>query len=172
MENTNTNAKNSNAGLIWGIVIGVVIVAVIIFLVVRGKKDVAVTPVTETPDSSVLTSDAVVTEDISAGSVHVATPAASLSYNEALALYKDKRIQFDDGCQVPKSMSRTFKNDTELMLDNRSAETRTLHLGFMGDVTIKPWGFKIVNFSSSQLPRAVVIDCNSLQNVATISLQK
>ncbi len=156
----------------WSIVIGIIVLALVIFLIVRNGKNTSVAPEETTQDnSSALTAGVVPTEDLTAGSVHVSTPTAALSYSQALALYKDRRIQFNTGCQaIPNNA--TYKNNTDLMLDNRSPNTRTLHLGFMGDVTIKAWGFKIVMFSSATLPRAVIIDCGQLQNVATISLQK
>jgi hypothetical protein len=81
-------------------------------------------------------------------------------------------FQFSKDCQVNPRVGSTFANNVDLMLDNRSAETRLIHLGFLGDVTIAPWDFKIVNFTSATLPRAVVIDCDHYQNVSEIILQK
>ena len=94
-----------------------------------------------------------------------------LSYDAAVAKYKNQRIQFNTQCQAtPNTM--TLTNDTNIMLYNRSPSDDTLHLGFMGDVTVKAWGFKIVMLSSATLPRAVVVDCNQSQNVAEIAIQK
>jgi hypothetical protein len=158
---------------IWMVVLGAIVVILILFLLVRNmNKTAVVTP--EVPASDTVTSAQTPssTEDVSAGDINAQTPQAVISYNDALNLYAKTRIQFNNSCQVVVPNVTTFKNNTLLMLDNRSASTRTLHLGFMGNVTIKPWAFKIVMFSSSTLPRAVIVDCDHSQNVTTISLQK
>ncbi|MEI8007437.1 MAG: hypothetical protein WCI48_14620, partial [Bacteroidota bacterium] len=61
---------------------------------------------------------------------------------------------------------------TELMLDNRSNQNRLIHMDVLGDVTIKPWGFKIVKFSSPTTPDTIMVDCGNLQNVTSVLLQK
>lgn len=164
------NNKSSNT--VWGVIIAIIVIGLIIFFVARSKNQTAVAPAdqSQATDSSALDASTTASEDTSAGSVHAST-AATISYNDALALYQGKRVQFNTMCQADPSTA-TFTNDTTLMLDNRSATTANLHLGFMGNVSIKPWGFKIVQFSSATLPRAIVIDCNQSQNVASISLQK
>ena len=163
--------ENKNNSRVWSIVIGLIVVILVIFFVVYNKKQVAVAPVADTQDDSALVADANVTEDVTEGSVHVAAPAAALSYNDALKFYGSNRIQFDTSCRAtPNKM--TITNNVNLMLDNRSAVARTFHLGYMGNITIKPWGFKVVNFSSATLPRAVIIDCGTLQNVGEVSIQR
>jgi len=166
--------NNKNTGWIWALVI--VIVAIAIVLIVRHKNNTAVTPTAgdystaggTAGDTNALTA----TEDTSAGSVDAAAaPAALLSYAQALAQYGSKRIQFDGVCQATPNTA-TWKNGTNIMLDNRSPMARSLHLGTMGDVAIKAWGFKIVNFSSSLLPNVITIDCGASQNVAQIEIQK
>ncbi len=96
-------------------------------------------------------------------------PAPVLSYAEALSLYKDKRIQLDSVCQASPDNS-TYKNNTKIMIDNRSNETRTVKVGDV--MTIKAWGFKILTLSSGTLPTTLFVDCNNSQNVATILIQK
>ena len=107
------------------------------------------------------------TEDTSEGSVNVSKPA--LSYQNALAKYKDVRIQLNANCQADPTQM-TFKNGTEIMMDNRSPKDRTVKVGSI--YNIKAWGFKIVKLSSATLPATWLVDCDKSQNVATILIQK
>lgn len=91
------------------------------------------------------------------------------SYNEALALYKDKSLQLGADCQATPNVLN-FRNRTLIMVDNRSDKVRTIKVGKV--VTIKPWGFTFVQLSSSKLPITWLVDCDSLQNVASINIQK
>lgn len=107
-------------------------------------------------------------QDRSKGS---ATTEPILSYEEALVVYKDRRIEFGPKCETNISAA-TFKNGTVLMLDNHSDEDRVFHLGSMGDVSIKAHGFKFVRFVTPLLPNGMAIDCAAHQNVAIITIQK
>jgi len=108
-------------------------------------------------------------EDTTTGSVNATSPAASISYQSALVKYKDARIQLDNTCQAsPDRM--TFKNNTNIMIDNRAPVTRTVKVG--STFTIKAYGFKIVNISSASLPATWYVDCDTSQNVSTILIQK
>jgi len=115
------------------------------------------------------TTDVDSTEDTSTGSVNTGAPAASLSYQQALVAYKDKRLQITNTCQVSPN-NVTYKNGTSIMLDNRSAVTRTIKLG--STYSIKAYGFKIVKLNSATVPATWLMDCDSSQNVATILIQK
>jgi|SRR3989338_9543454 len=117
------------------------------------KNDTAITP----------------TEDVSTGSVNVSTPSAPVAYAEALVKYKDARIQLDNTCQASPNKT-TFKNGTNIMIDNRAPVARTVKVG--STFPIKAYGFKIVNLSSATLPATWYVDCDSSQNVATILIQK
>ncbi len=114
------------------------------------------------------------TEDISAGSVNAPASGVApvtLSYAQALQRYADKRIQFDTDCQAIPNRA-TFKNGTTIMLDNRSGQARTIHIGSLGDYSVKAWGFKIVTLSSGMLPNPAAVDCGTQENVAIITVQK
>lgn len=96
-------------------------------------------------------------------------PAASISYQNALVKYKDARIQLDKICQAsPDKM--TFKNGTNIMVDNRAPVARTVKVGSV--FTLKAYSYKIVNLSSETLPATWYVDCDKSQNVATILIQK
>jgi hypothetical protein len=161
--NTMDNQKDSKN--LW-IVSGTIILILIVLLVlkIRGSRN-------ETADNNANNPDALeVTEDVTTGSVNTKPPVAPMSYQAALAKYADRRIQLNDACQAtPANM--TFKNDTDIMIDNRSALGRTLKVG--GAMTVKGYGFKIVKVKTGDtLPVTWLIDCDTSQNVATILIQK
>ena|SRR3989338_691539 len=151
------NSKN-----MW-VVLGLVVV---IFLGVFWyiDRDVAPEVVLENVEQTVEP-----TEDTSEGSVNVSTPAASISYQNALVRYKDSRIQIDESCQA-RPNNITYKNGTNIMIDNRSKLARTVKVGSI--FPIKAWGFKIVKLESATLPATWLVDCDKSQNVATILIQK
>ena len=104
--------------------------------------------------------------------VPVASQPVTMSYTNALALYKDnKRIQLsgDTFCQVTPN-NVMYKNGTSIMIDNRSAKTRTVKVG--ATYSIPGYGFKIVKLSSGTLPATLFMDCDTQQNVAKVLLQR
>jgi len=160
-----------NTKTLWWI-IGIVAVLLIVIAIVHARNNAAssnTAATAGTSDQNVL----VPTEDVSTGSIHASMPSpAVLSYQEALNEYPNSRIQFDVNCQSTPSAA-TYKNNTTIMLDNRSASPRTIRLGSLGDVSIKAWGFKLVKLSSNDLlPNAMAIDCGAHQNVGIITIQK
>ncbi|MEI8129923.1 MAG: hypothetical protein WCG55_00250 [bacterium] len=157
----------------WWWVIGGAVVLVIVIIGALRLSHKAEAPVAEPSTHDLETSVLQSTEDFSRGSVHQA-PAPTvpaLTYTEALTKYADARLEFDAECQV-RPVNQTWKNNTELMLDNRSNQNRLIHMDVLGDVTIKPWGFKIVKFSSPTTPDTIMVDCGNLQNVTSVLLQK
>ena len=158
-----------NKKTVWW-VLGILVVLVIIFIAVRSHNRNAenAVPADQSGDTTALTP----TEDLSAGSARsTENPLVPLTYQQALAQYGTYRIEFDSVCQA-KPANITWKNNTTVMLDNRSALARNIHLGFMGDVSVKAWGFKIVTLSTTKVPNTMLVDCGTKQNVATILLQK
>lgn len=118
------------------------------------------------PEDAAVNNPPAATLDTSAGSVNT---TSTISYQDALARFKDARIQLDSNCQASPNNS-TYKNGANIMIDNRSDKTRTVRVG--STFTIQPWGFKIVRLSSATLPATWYVDCDSSQNVATILIQK
>jgi hypothetical protein len=153
--------KNKNAWM-WG---GVIILAIIIVWAVTARNNSSAPSITTGNEQTTTDSS----EDTTEGSVNVGSAAATLSYKDALVKYAKARLQLDTTCQGSPS-SMTFKNGSMLMVDNRSAISRTVKVG--STFTIKPWGFKIIKLSSSTLPATLLVDCGASQNVATILLQK
>jgi hypothetical protein len=146
---------NKNKNLWIGIVVIVVVVLLGWWLMNKNS-----TTVSDTSTQA--------TEDTTAGSADMGT-AAPLSYAQALAKYKDARLQLDSVCQAsPDKM--TFKNNQLLMVDNRAPVARTVKVG--STFGIKAYGFKIVKLSSGNLPATWLVDCGTSQNVASILIEK
>jgi hypothetical protein len=92
-----------------------------------------------------------------------------LTYAEALEVYKDKRIQLDSKCQAFPSQV-TYKNDTKVMLDNRSAAKRSINFG--STFSLDGYGFKIVTLKSTVVPSMILLSCDQQPNVGSVLLQK
>jgi len=149
--------KNKLQILIWAIVALIIIAAIIIFFVFQNKQTVI--PTTTEPNS---------VQDIS--SQDTGAGATAISYANALVKYADRRIQLDTACQAhPNTV--TYKDNTGIMIDNRSPQTRTVKVGT--NFTIKPWGFKIVVLPDVYLAsKTLLVDCDGSQNVATVLVQE
>lgn len=155
--------KNSQT---WIWIIVILIIATGLFFVF-GNKQAAnpitpitpVTPVTAEPDS---------VQDVN--DQDTIAKVVSLSYADALVQYADRRIQLDKTCQAhPNNV--TYKDNTGIMIDNRSPETRTVKVGTT--FTIKPYGFKIIVLPDVYLKsKTILVDCDGSQNVATILIQE
>lgn len=165
--------EHTNKTLLWtaGIIVAIGIIVWIALASGASQNTASSEQATTTADTSLQAPSGV--EDVSAGSVD-ATPTkgtapATLSYAQALVRYADRRIQLDAICTASPN-TLTYKNNTAIMIDNRSAVARTIHLG--GVYSIKPYGFKIVNLSLPKLPGTLYLDCGRGQNEATILIQK
>ena len=159
--------KNKKTNLIFGIVIIVIVILTIVM--VRAKNHKQNNDVNNYGDMSQINVEG--TQDTADDSKQPTANkiAPAMSYAEALTKYKDRRIQFDQACQAtPNSM--TFKNGTTIMLDNRASVARNININ--GPVSIKAYGFKIITLSSNTLPKTILVDCGTGQNVATILIQK
>ena len=100
--------------------------------------------------------------------INTYNPQTLSFYEQALSEYKDARIQLDDKCQATPNYV-TYKNNTSVMIDNRSASSRIIKLG--STYNIEPYGFKIIFLSSPITPLAWYLSCNESKNVATILVQ-
>ncbi|OGZ63830.1 MAG: hypothetical protein A3A98_00900 [Candidatus Staskawiczbacteria bacterium RIFCSPLOWO2_01_FULL_40_39] len=94
----------------------------------------------------------------------------NLTYTQAVKLYVDKRIQFNDTC-VASPNYVVFKKGTTIMLDNRSNKQRVISLDGV-KYNLKPYGFVLVTLTTTaKLPHTIMIDCGTGQNNARILLQ-
>jgi len=164
--------ENKNNSLVWWIV-GVIVIAGFITWIVSANQ-AAPAPAetaTTTADATLQAPESV--EDLSVGSVDASTAIganpAGISYGQALIAYANRRIQLDSKCQAEPNQV-TYKNNTNIMIDNRSAIARTVHVG--NYYPIKAFGFKVINLSLAKLPGTFYLDCGTGQNEATILIQK
>lgn len=100
----------------------------------------------------------------------VSAPKSTLTYTQAINLYTNRRIQFDANCTViPNNL--VFKKGTQIMLDNRFNQARTVF--FDGNpYYLEPYGFKIITLNTSlPLPHTVRIDCGTGKNNGQLILQ-
>src|SRR5258708_35781522 len=154
---------NNNKNLWVSVVIVVILIAGIVYWSINRSST------SEQNPSTAQTQEVTPTEDTSAGSIHGnASPAALLSYQQALVKYKDARIQLDRACQATPN-NVTYKNGTSVMLDNRAPVARIVKVG--SNISIKGWGFKIVNIYRSSLPGTWLVDCYTSQNLYSILIQ-
>ncbi len=102
------------------------------------------------------------------------TSAAGQTYDQVLAAYADRRIQFNEKCQgIPGQM--VLKKGTKIMLDNRSKYVQTINLDGT-KVVLPAYSWQIVTVTTkNQLPYNFNIDCKSdggsTENGAVINLQ-
>lgn len=153
------------------IVILVVVAAGVLFMVLN-KKDT--TEISE-GDTTTVVNNGTTTDEPKESvqdttGVKTGTPVASISYANALVKYADRRIQLDKTCQAIPNVV-TYKDNTGIMIDNRSAQTRTVKID--QTYTIKPYGFRIVVLPDIYLKsKTILVDCDGSQNVATILVQE
>ncbi len=155
--------KNNNMWVWIGVV---VIIGLIIFFVFKNKAIVA--PVVNQDNNTGTVNEPESVLDTSGQTTGV-TPV-SISYANALIQYADRRIQLDTACQAhPNTV--TYKDNTGIMIDNRSPNTRTVKIGTT--FTMKPYSFRIVVLPDIYLQaKTILVDCDSSQNVATILVQE
>lgn len=97
------------------------------------------------------------------------TEGGSMSYKDAVAQFKDKRIALNTACgAIPKSL--TIANNSKLMIDNRSPIDRIIKVGSI--MNIKAYSFKIVDVAVPGAPSVLTVDCDKYLSVATISVGK
>jgi len=154
--------KNTKQILIWSIVVLVVVLIIAVTLILSSTNTVTQTT---TGNNSTQNNGE---QDISSQDTGIA--ATAISYSNALTKYADRRIQLDLTCQAhPNTV--TYKDNTGIMIDNRSPNTRTIKVGTT--FTIKPYGFKILVLPDVYLKsKTLLVDCDGYQNVATILVQE
>ncbi len=154
----------NNKKVVAGIVILVIIAAIVVNAV--SKKPEAVVDTTPIEEQK--------TEDVQAAPVkpRVSTkPTVTVdtrSYTEMIVAYKDRTIQFNSQCQVPPLTQRGFKVGTDVLLDNRGSQPAKIVFGGVS-YTLPGYGWKVVSLDA---PGDYKIDCNNLQNVTTLTVQR
>jgi hypothetical protein len=99
-----------------------------------------------------------------------ATPVAGTkSYTDYVKEYEGRRIQFGENCQMVP-VRPTYKNGTSILLDNRSAQSRTIAMGGK-TYSLQGYGYQVINLSSPALPKEMSVSCGSNPSVGIILLQ-
>ena len=91
------------------------------------------------------------------------------AYSTLVNQYGDRRVQFDEGCQV-RPAEVTFKNGTSVMFDNRSPSARTIRIANQS-YYFPPYGYRIMTLSSASVPSTLIIGCDNAVEVGKILLQ-
>ena len=162
--------KKNNNMWVW-IVVAIIIIGILVFLAFRNNEVVVSNTTTPVAQDNALEPDS--TLDISdATSTTTGAKPVFISYAEALVKYADRRIQFGKDCQVSKiNSSVTYKDNTGIMLDNRSSFARTIKIGT--NYSVKAYGFRIVVLPDVYMKaKTILVDCDKQQNVATILIQE
>ncbi|MCX6751302.1 MAG: hypothetical protein NT161_00840 [Candidatus Nomurabacteria bacterium] len=94
---------------------------------------------------------------------------SDITYGQALIVFKDARIQLDETCKAAPN-NVTYKNNTNIMIDNRASVARTVKID--ANYEIAAYSFKIIKLSSATLPVTWLLDCDKSQNVATVLVQE
>lgn len=95
--------------------------------------------------------------------------ASSLPYAQAVIIYANERIQFNQNCDIIPSPIYA-KSGATLMFDNRSRDALTFKLDDAG-YTIPGYGFKLLQLRSTKLPHVVEVECGDGENAGKIILQ-
>ncbi len=93
--------------------------------------------------------------------------ASKLSYSEAVDLYKNSILQFDENCQL-STKSRSFRLGNEVLIDNRSPQPKTITVGTI-PIVVGPYdyGFIILSEKGNLVP----VSCGDRANIAQLSVQ-
>ena len=95
--------------------------------------------------------------------------ASSLPYAQAVIIYTNERIQFNQNCDIIPNPIYA-KSGATLMFDNRSRDTLTFKLDDAW-YTIPGYGFRLLQLKSTKLPHIVKLECGPGQSAGEIILQ-
>lgn len=86
----------------------------------------------------------------------------TLSYQEALGLYGDWRVQFDSSCRaLPAHL--VVKTGSKIMFDNRTSDAKAVNID--GKIhTFPGYGFQIITLASQNPFHEFNLDCQSISN--------
>lgn len=165
--------KNNTSKIVWSIVVIVVILVGLVVWVSNSASNTGYqSPVATTSQATTSSSTvAVMTpEDTEVG---LSPGEASVAYQDALKIYTNKRIQFNNAlyaneCQASPN-ALTFASGVKFMLDNRMDKTAAIHFSSGVSYSLPAYSFQII---SLQTPATYNVDCGSSQNVVKVQIQK
>ena len=164
--------KKNSSTLVLIIVIAIIAIVAIVYSQGVNKNyqsfDQIINPPTE--QTTTQTTPEPEPESVGEQTSGASVQPVSISYNDALTTYAGRIIQLDSICQAHPT-AVTYKDNTGIMIDNRSPYTRTVTVGTT--FTIKPYGFKIVVLPDVYLKlKTLFVACDKSQNVATVIVQE
>ncbi len=143
---------------------GIILIVAIVAIALEYK---AASPIV-TPEP-ILPNIATTTPSAKTPTKTVTKTTGTLTYEQALAKYEGYMLQFNTQCQSNPTR-KTVKNNTTLMLDNRTSTKKTITID--GKVySVPAYGYSLANFSNSKLPHVSTINCGSQNNVAQVTIQ-
>jgi hypothetical protein len=92
-----------------------------------------------------------------------------LAYAEALKQYASTRVQLDEKCHATPS-PMVMKGGMNLMIDNRSSESRAIVFGGM-TTTVGAYDYLIIPTKVVTFSEKVLLDCGTKQNVTEVTLE-
>ena len=100
--------------------------------------------------------------------------STGMTYEDALNAFSDGyRIQVNNCSAQPPRI--TVKNGSQIMLDNRSAQSAQIQLGGKS-YNLAAYDFRLVTVSAAKLPQTLQMDCRVGskigKNIAQVTLQK
>lgn len=106
------------------------------------------------------------------------TATAQMDFQEAYKKFNERIIQIENCMAIPGLATLpthvTYKNGTQIMLDNRSQDSLEIHLGGK-EYRLYGHEFALVTLSSNKLPATLHMDCQMGddvgKNIAQITLQ-
>lgn len=157
-----------NQNTVWSVIGIVVVIIIILAAALCSPKDKGVT-ITEAPNQTALETSNAIPSYTPAVVIPVSV-APKLSYTDAVRVYGDHRIQFGDTCEATPANS-VFKSESNIMIDNRASTAKVFNINNTA-YTIGAYDYLVVPFASINAPIQVLIDCGTMQNVATVTIQK
>ncbi|MDE2030811.1 MAG: hypothetical protein KGI58_00925 [Patescibacteria group bacterium] len=154
--------KKIQSGFAWF----VIFVAVFMFMYSTNSAKKKMQSVIDSIPSilSVKKTEASIPADVLASSTPI-TPR----YRRALTRYANARLEVSDTCHITPDKA-TFKDGTNIMLDNISTKDHTLLLD--EPAYILAHKYKIVNMFGVVFPKTINVGCDNIQNAATITIVK
>lgn len=151
--------------------IGIIVVIILLVIFWAMNKSFAPAPETGRGGAPLFSANPATlpTEDISPGSINLNAKKPTISYEDALAKYSNTLLYIDEGCKVSPA-NLTVKNNTDIMIDNRTSAIQVVKVGMM--FPIKANSFKLVKLSSATLPATWLMDCGKMTKVASILIEK
>ncbi len=152
---------------LW-IIVAIIVIAIAVWWMKGGEvPGVPLYNATTSPSSAAQASKSPIA--VAAKKTATPVPTQARTYTQLVQQFGSNRIQFDADCRATPS-AVAFKNGTQILLDNRANQSRTIGIGGT-NYYLGAYGYQVITLSSSTLPKQINVSCNNQINAATINLQ-